>query len=126
MMDEIPAEYAWNDGELCSLKLTTDYIASDSSSRQAAVEMLIRKRVAKNKWEPCRVHILLSGIQKVVINDDFELSRYSDVTFTKTESNAWYLSLDPHGNSGEPHEDDNMVFVADSMNIKEGAIQARF
>jgi len=72
------------------------------------------------------VHILLSGIQKVVINDDFKLSRHSDVTFTKTENNTWYLSLDPHGNSGEPHEDDNMVFVADSMNIKEGAIQARF
>ena len=125
-MEELLAGYALNDGEICSIKLDANYAANDSSPRQAALEVLIRKKAASGKWVPCLMRINLTGVQRIVINEDFGLSRYTDVVFKKMGKGKFYLSFDPCGNSGEPHEDDNLVFVANSISIEEGLIQDRF
>ena len=118
--------YALNDGEICSLKLDVDYTVNNSSFRQAALEVLIRKEVADGKWVPCLLKIQLTSVQRIVISEDFELSRYSDVVFKEVGEGKYYLSFDTYGNLGEPHENDNLVFVANSVSVEEGAIQDRF
>jgi hypothetical protein len=62
-IEELLNGYALNDGEICSLKLDTNYAANDSSCRQAALEVLIRKKAA-NGWVPCLLKIRLAGLQK--------------------------------------------------------------
>ena len=118
--------YALNDGEICSLKLDVNYTVNNSSSRQAALEVLIRKEAADGKWVPCLLKIQLTGVLRIVISEDFELSRYSDLVFKEVGEEEYYLSFDPYGNSGEPHENDNLVFVANSVSVEEGVIQDRF
>jgi hypothetical protein len=54
------------------------------------------------------------------------LSRYSDVVCKEIEEGKYYFSFDPYGNSGEPHENDNLVFIASSVSVEEGVIQDRF
>ena len=125
-IEELLAGYALNDGEICSLKLDVDYAANDSSLRQVALEVLIRKEAAHDKWVPCLLKIHLTDVQRIIISEDFELSRYSDVVFKKIEEGRYYLAFDPYGNSGEPHENDNLVFIASSVNVEEGVIQDRF
>ena len=125
-IEELLAGYALNDGEICSLKLDVNYAANNSSLRRAALEVLIRKEATDGKWVPCLLKIQLAGVQRIVISEDFELSRYSDVVFKEVEEGKCYLSFDPHGNSGEPHENDNLVFVASSVSVEEGIIQDRF
>ena len=125
-MEELLVGYALNDGEICSLKLDVDYTVNNSSFRQAALEVLIRKEVADGKWVPCLLKIQLTSVQRIVISEDFELSRYSDVVFKEVGEGKYYLSFDPYGNLGEPHENDNLVFVANSVSVEEGAIQDRF
>ena len=120
-IEELLAGYALNDGEIRSLKLDANYAASNSSFRQAALQILIRKK-AVNEWVPCLLNIHLAGVQKIVINEDFDLNRYSDIVFKEIEKGTYYLSLDPYGNSGEPHENDNLVFIANSVSVEEGVI----
>lgn len=76
--------------------------------------------------QPCLVHIHLTGVRKFVVDEDFESGYYSDVVFKRVEKGMWYLSLDPYGNSGEPHDEDNLVIVAEAVEIEEGVIQDRF
>lgn len=123
-MEDLLKGYALNDGEILSLKLDAAYAFNkESVLRQASVKLLIRKQVG-NKWEPCALQIELSGICKILIDEDFVTSRYSDIILKRTNDNLWYLALDPCGNSGEPHQDDNLVIVANSLSIKEQPIQA--
>jgi hypothetical protein len=126
-MEELLADYALNDGEICSLNLGIEYTsAKNSPRRQASVALLVRKKTASEKLEPCILKVKLTGVQKVVLNEDFGSVYYSDVVFKKVESGLWYLSLDPHGNAGEPHEEDNLVIMAESIEVEEGVIQDRF
>ena len=122
---ELLAGYALNDGEICSLKLDVDYAANNSSLRRVALAVMIRKKAVHN-WVPCLLKIHLAGVQKIVISEDFDLNRYSDIVFKEVEEGKYYVSFDPYGNSGEPHENDNLVFVASSVSIEEGVIQNRF
>ena len=126
MIEELLASYALNDGEICSLNFDANYATNNSSLRQAALEVLIRKKSTSGKWVPCLLRIHLVGVQRIVINEDFALSRYSDMVFKEVEKERYYISFDPYGNSGEPHENDNMVFVASSISVEEGVIQDRF
>lgn len=49
-MEELLAKYALNDGELRSLRLNANYTSvNDSLVRQASVEVLVRKRLAKKQ-----------------------------------------------------------------------------
>ena len=125
-IEELLAGYALNDGEICALKLDVDYTANNSSFRQAVLEVLIRKEATHDKWVPCLLKIQLTDVQRIVISEDVEVNRYSDVVFKKLGEGKYYLSFDPHGNSGEPHENDNLVFIARSVSVEEGVIQDRF
>ncbi|MFD2721358.1 hypothetical protein ACFST9_21765 [Hymenobacter monticola] len=125
-VEELLAGYALNDGEICSLKLEVNYTANNSSLRQAALEVLIRKEATRGKWVPCLLKIHMAGVQRIVISEDFAMSRYSDVVFKTLEEGKYYLSFDPCGNSGEPHENDNLVFIASSVSVEESIIQDRF
>lgn len=126
-MDVLPAEYALNDGEIRSLEIGVEYgSASGSPQRQASVALLVRKKAANGKLVPCLLQIHMTSVQKVVVNEEFDSCHYSDVVFKKVENNLWYLSLDPYGNSGEPHAEDNLVLIAESIEVKEGAILDRF
>ncbi|MGY2131139.1 hypothetical protein ACW9KT_02845 [Hymenobacter sp. HD11105] len=126
-MEELLAGYALNDGKICSIRLEVEYSSvTNSAVRQASVHLLIRKKATNGKWEPCLLQIQLIGIQKLVINEEFDSTYYSDVVFKKIENDMWYLSLDPYGNSGEPQEKDNLVIVAESVKIEEEILQDRF
>ncbi len=121
------AGYALNDGEICSIKLAVDYTSANNSAlRQASVDVLIRKKTADGKMQPCLLQIHLNGVRKIVINEEFDSRYYSDVVFKRVENGLWYLSLDPYGNAGEPHEEDNLVIVSEAVRIDEGVIQDRF
>ncbi|WP_139925449.1 hypothetical protein [Hymenobacter sp. DG01] len=125
-MEKLLREYALNDGEIISLKLNAAYaFNSKSMLRQASVELLIRKRDG-SAWMPCVLQIELAEILSLRLDEDFASSRYSDIVFKRIEDDRWYLSLDPYGNSGEPHEEDNLVIVAKSVKIDEGVTQDRF
>ncbi|GGG27574.1 hypothetical protein [Hymenobacter glacieicola] len=125
-MEKLLKDYALNDGEIISLKINAAYtFNSEPVLRQASVELLIRKR-ARNAWMPCVLQIELDEILSLRLNEDFASPRYSDIVFKRIEDDRWYLSLDPYGNSGEPHEEDNLVIVAKSVKIDEGVTQDRF
>ena len=61
-------------------------------------------------------------LRKAAIAEEFEMASYSDIILKRQADTTWYFSLDPFGNSGEPHENDNMVLVATSVAIAEGVI----
>ncbi|GAB2457839.1 hypothetical protein GCM10011375_06780 [Hymenobacter qilianensis] len=121
-MEELLATYALSDGKIRSLQLGLEYTsASNSPLRQASIALQVRKKTANGKLKPCLLQLKLIGIRKLVFNEEFDSCYYSDVIFKKLENGLWYLSLDPSGNSGEPDEEDNMVVVAESVEVEEGA-----
>ncbi|RSK46277.1 hypothetical protein [Hymenobacter perfusus] len=124
-MEKLLAGYVLNDGEIYSLELGAQYgSASGSPRRQASVALLVRKKTVDGKLETCLLQIHLTGVQKIVLNEEFGSCYYSDVVFKRVEG-LWYLSLDPYGNSGELHEQDNWVIVAEAVAIEEGVIPNR-
>ena len=119
-MSELFEKYILNDGEIISLSLGLDYqFTGDSLIRQATVELKIRKRLSATKWVPCQVQLRFQQLRKISLFEDFASVSYSDIVLKQLANATWYLSLDPCSNTGEPHEQDNLVLVADLLVIKE-------
>jgi hypothetical protein len=110
-LEEIYSKYALNDGETKSFKI-------DFSNRSCSVRLLIRKAIEKQKFQKCEIELFFSGIINIDISEDFRTSgAFSDITFTKTVNNNYYLSLDPYDKTGEPHENDNFIIISSLLNI---------
>jgi hypothetical protein len=110
-LEEIYSKYALNDGETKSFKI-------DFSNRSCSVRLLVRKAVEKQKFQKCEIELIFSGVINIDFSEDFRTTGgFSDITFTKTFNGNYYLSLDPYGNTGEPHENDNFIIISSSLNV---------
>jgi hypothetical protein len=65
------------------------------------------------------VDLELNTLTHFDIVEDFESKSYSDLTLTRLGNGEYYLSLDPYGNSNQPHERDNFVFKCKTLRISE-------
>lgn len=66
------------------------------------------------------VRITLNHLQEIRCFEDFKGGRYySDIVLKELESSQIYVSLDFFGNSGAPHEADNLVIIAKKIAIEE-------
>lgn len=120
IMSELLKDYILNDGEITSLIIGLDYqFASNSLNRQVTIELKIRKRLSPTEWAPCQIQLQFQQIRQIKIFEDFSSVSYSDIVLKQLPDNTWYLSLDPYGNVDEPHEQDNLVVIADLLLVKE-------
>ncbi|RAK68232.1 hypothetical protein [Hymenobacter edaphi] len=117
-IEAVGQQYALNDGEIRAVELSLRYGGSAASN--ASVQLRVRKLISKNKYESCLLTLELSGVTKALIDEDFTTGvYYSDIVLTELSNGLFYLSLDPFGNSGKPHEKDNLVLVAQRLTIHE-------
>ncbi|GAB3830163.1 hypothetical protein [Hymenobacter jeollabukensis] len=117
-LEAVGQQYALNDGEIRAVELSLRY--GEPTASKGSVQLRVRKQVAPNKYESCLLTLELSGVTKVLLDEDFTAGvYYSDIVLTKLENGLYYLSLDPFGNSGKPHEQDNLILVAQSLIIHE-------
>ncbi|OON67782.1 hypothetical protein [Hymenobacter sp. CRA2] len=119
-LEAVGQQYALNDGEIRAVELSLRY--GESAASKGSVQLRVRKRVSKNRYESCLLTLEFGCVVRAVVDEDFTNSinyNYSDIVLTKLENGLYYLSLDPFGNSGKPHEQDNLVLVAQSLTIHE-------
>ena len=117
-LEELGNGYFICDGEIFSLKVNLDYYSYNSSN--AIIELKIRKRITRKLTEAYIVKITFNQVEDIRLYEDFKSGRYySDIVLKELESGLFYLSLDPFGNSGEPHEEDNLVIIAKEILLVE-------
>lgn len=119
-MSELLKKYVLADGAIVSVSFGLEYqFISNSPIRQATVQLAVRKQLAVDKWVPCQVQLQFQQVLQIRVFEDFSITSYSDIVLKQLPDNTWYLSLDPFGNTGEPHEQDNLVIVADQLMVRE-------
>ena len=111
------SDYVLGDGQIISLKVNLDY--QEKSKSRAVVGLIVRRPAEKNLLEKCKIELQFEQVSEVGINEDFGSDYYSDITLLKLDNGLYYLSLDPFGNTGQPHEKDNFVIIAKSLIIEE-------
>ena len=117
-LEELGKGYYLCDGEILSINVHLDYSFDDSS--KANVELRVRKRKTRKLSESCIIGLTFIQVQNISLYEDFKSGRdYSDIVLKELESGLIYLSLDPFGNSGEPHEEDNLVVIGKEILIVE-------
>lgn len=116
-LEDLFSNYVLGDGQIIYMEANLNY--QERSRSTATVELVIRKSAGKKKLEKCRVKLQFEQVIEVGINEDLGSDYYSDIVLVKQENGSYYLSLDPYGNSGEPHEDDNLVIIANTFSIEE-------
>ncbi|RYD52786.1 MAG: hypothetical protein EOP52_01165 [Sphingobacteriales bacterium] len=108
-IEDIHDDYALCDGEILSYTV-------DVARCSFAVRLLVRKIIGKQTFQECKIELVFSECDSIDISEDFRTSgTYSDITLAKLSDGTFYLSLDPYGNFGEPHENDNYVIVGSSL-----------
>jgi len=105
--------------QLCDGKVQWVRVCHAASTVDVA--LLVRERAGATT-DPVWVAIELSfsGVVEHGFNgDEMDITDndYSDITFLRREDGRFYLSADPYGNSGVPHERDNDVVIADALTI---------
>ena len=111
------SDYVLSDGQIISLKVNLDYQKRSKSS--AIVGLMVRKPTEKNLFEKCKIELQFEQVREVTINDDLGSDYYSDITLLKLDNGLYYLSLDPFGNTGQPHEKDNFVIISKALVVEE-------
>lgn len=120
-LEELYSTYVLCDGEIHSFKLDFNYLSfGDTKHTEAIIELKVRKKAAKKRFEYCRIDLHFQQVVKFSLYEDFGSSvNYSDITLKKLENGLYYFSIDPYGNSNEPNEKDNFVIVAKSIQVQE-------
>ncbi|RZK36119.1 MAG: hypothetical protein EOO57_07785 [Hymenobacter sp.] len=119
-MNELLENYILADGTIISISLGLEYqFTSNSPVRQAIIQLAVRKRLSPTKWIPCQIQLQFHQLCRIKVLEDFSSASYSDIVLKQLSDTTWYLSLDPFGNTGEPHEQDNLVIVANQLTLKE-------
>lgn len=119
-MSELLKDYVLSDGEIVLFSLSLDYqFVSTSLNRQATIELKIRKRLSTTELVPCQIQLKFQQIRQIKVFEDFSSVSYSDIVLKQLPGSEWYLSLDPYGNTNEPHEQDNLVLIARFLTVKE-------
>lgn len=104
--------YILSDGKI--LRMTCDF-----EQNQIELQLQVRKYVQK-KILSCNIILYFENVSELDLLDNFDYSgNYSDIVLVKIAENQIYVSLDPYGNSGQPHESDNFVIKAASCVLKE-------
>lgn len=114
--------YTLSDGEIMSIAI--DYCkqaeAPHFAPTSARVELSISQALGYRKYRKCKAVLTLAGISEIRIFDQQELNGlYSDITITMLASGMVYLAFDPYGNSNIPNDEDNYVFIAQTIDIQE-------
>jgi len=114
--------YTLSDGEIMSIAIDyckqseTPYFAPTS----VRIELSISQAHGYRKYRKCRAVLTLTGISEIRIFDQQELNGlYSDITITILASGMYYIAFDPYDNSNVPNDEDNYVFIAQTIDIQE-------
>ena len=120
-LEELYSTYALCDGKIYSFKVDFNYLLfGDTKHADAIIEIKVRKKAGRHRFENCLIELYFKQVVKFSLYEDFENGiDYSDITFTKLENGLFYFSIDPYGNTNEPHDKDNFIVVAKSFQVKE-------
>ena len=89
-------------------------------SSEVVVALLVRARSFPDGPAGIVVDLTFLGAVEHSFNDnnmDDTQGYYGDITFCRRPDGRYYLSLDPYGNSCEPHDKDNDIVIADVVTI---------
>jgi hypothetical protein len=101
--------FALSDGYVLGLDL-------DYPSKSISIRFKGRRMMKQNKFDWVTGTLQFSGVTALDVYEDFPTDGgCTDVTLTRTDDNDFYLSLDPYGNSGLPHEQDNWIVKAAAL-----------
>jgi hypothetical protein len=117
-IDELKIIYAFADGSVTSFTL-------DYEPRQFSIALNIKRQKGKDIFQSCAIELVFSGLSMLHIFEDFPTNGgYTDITFLKLDTGEFYLSLDPFGNSGFPHNEDNFIIISRTLRLinQEGEI----
>jgi hypothetical protein len=117
MIDSL-SKYILPDGEILSFKVV--YSDESNTLSYIVIELKVRIWESKNKWKPCKIRLRFSELIEIRLVEDFGTGgSYSDITFTKSDTEGYYLSLDPYNNRNEPDEMDNFVIQSKKIEVEE-------
>jgi hypothetical protein len=112
-LTDILKKYALNDGSICSFHLNYEL-------KQLTLHLKVRRHLSGQKFEDCILELEFNHLKEIYIFEDFPTDGgYTDITFIKLANAEFYLSLDPYGNSGLPHGEDNLVIKAMNLTVIE-------
>jgi hypothetical protein len=101
--------YILGDGQILAFRL-------EYETKKFQVKLKIRRLLTKQKLEPCLIEFEFTGVSEIYFFEDFPTDGgCTDVTFVRIDNEGFYLSLDPYGNIGMPHEEDNLVVKAEGL-----------
>jgi hypothetical protein len=108
-LDELFSIFPLSDGNI----LGFDF---DYSTRTLRLRFQGTKQVAQNRHKISVAVLEFGGLIVMDLFEDFSTDGgCTDVTLAKTDNSEYYLSLDPYGNTGMPHERDNWIIRAESL-----------
>jgi hypothetical protein len=120
-LSDLEKDYILCDGEIISINVNWIYITEVSvNSSNASVDLKIRKKLTKKHYKSCVIRLTFMELEEIGLLEDSKRGReYSDIVLRELPSGQYYLSLDPYGNNGEPQEEDNLVIIANYLEITE-------
>lgn len=108
---ELHAEYILSDGKISSVVL-------DFLKQSVTISLAIRRVESSKRVSDYTLQLLFSNVVRFDVLEDFGTSgQYSDITLIKTTEGNFYVALDPYGNSGQKHIEDNFVIEAPSFSV---------
>ena len=112
-VEELLKQYILCDGVIRTIHL-------DVINKVVKVQLAVRRYLSKKKWEACIIELELGGVTEVYLLEDFPTGGgYTHITITPLDRGQLYLSFDPFGNTGKPHEKDNWIIRASSLRVQE-------
>jgi hypothetical protein len=113
IIDDIFKNYALCDGKIYHFEFSFD-------KKELSVDLQVGKSISKNQYQDCKIRLTFIEVLEFNIFEDFPANgQYSDITLTTLDSDQLYVSFDPYGNSGRPHEDDDWIIKSKSVKIIE-------
>lgn len=112
--------FALSDGEILSFYF--DYSQLNDNlflPNTAIIKISARQILKRRKYRICKLVMTLTNVVEIRIFDEGDNGNYSDITIIKQDNGTYYVSFDPYGNTNTPHENDNFVIIAHTLDISE-------
>lgn len=109
LLEDLKERYILNDGQVLNL-------ICDFANKQIEVRLSVRKQNGK-AIDSCTIGMIFKDAFEIDLLDNFDVDSYSDIVFVKTDTEYFYASFDPYGNSGLPNDKDNFVIKSRGLKL---------
>jgi hypothetical protein len=112
LFEEFRKKYILSDGQV--LSMTVEF-----EQKKIGLRLNAQKFVGK-KTERCEIVLHLYDVFELDLVETLDFEWHSDVVFVQLEGGEDYVSFDPYGNSGLPHESDNFIVKCKGVEVFDG------